>query len=146
MDIQTAFYHARYQHLRNVLTALGPIRVAKAMTAFEDGRSNWSQCFFARAFEGELDLNNRVVVPVEILERKILAPEWQIMNALKFKTVIPIRFVWQAFDRHNRGTTREKLQNMCKEIVANQHNDAVEEFLKSIEFNPETPCMVTCEV
>lgn len=131
MNIQDAFYHGRIMHIRNVLTALGPIRVTKAMTAFDDGQSNWSECFFARAFQGELDLHRN--------------PEQQIKAAIGLKSIVPIRFVWRSFDSaRETGMTRATLEKLIKEIMTQQHSDAAEKFLRSIEFDETVPVEMTC--
>jgi hypothetical protein len=114
-----------------VLEALGPIRVAKGMTAFEDGSSDWSNCFFARAFEGELNLTRY--------------PEGQIKEALKFQTIVPIRFVWTAFDSaKSTGITRDGLIKLIHEVQQQEHSKAAEDFLKSITFDAEAPVEMAC--
>ena len=132
MDLQTIFYHARIVHLRNVLTALGPVRVAKGMTAFDDGESNWSNCFFARAFKGELNLNHNA--------------EHRIQNALHLPTRVSIRFTWRAFDSaKDTGMTREALKDMIEKITAKTNDEAVDKFLASIEFNESEPVELVCD-
>lgn len=132
MNIQDAFYHARIVHIRNVLTALGPVRVAKGMTAFDDGQSNWSHCFFARAFAGELDLHGR--------------PEVQLKEALKLPSIVPIRFVWRAFDSAaSAGMKRAELKAMIEKLTTQDHDDAVDKFLASIAFDEAQPVELVCD-
>lgn len=144
MDIQDVFKEARYHHVRKVLQALGPDRVAKAMTAFENGASSWSECFFARALKDEVDLTNYITLPLDIQKRRISNPEYQIMQALGIETVVPIRLVWHAFDSH--GMTRKQLQAMIDEILDDQPSKETLDFINSIDFDQYETKELTCGV
>lgn len=151
MDIQTAFYHGIRHNIRRVLTALGPARVDKAMTAFDDGASNWNECFFARAFKGELDLSADLSTDKEFQWEKQFpkadAPEIKIMAALDIPSVVPIRLVWHTFDSHSKLITREQLQKFVADVQNEAYAASADEFLKQFDFTTEveeTPMVVTC--
>lgn len=86
-DIRDVYYHGVRHQIRRVLTALGPERIEKGLTAFDDGESNWSECFFARALNGEADLS------------RCWKPEQKIMEVLNLPSHVPIRIVWNLFDQ-----------------------------------------------
>ncbi len=134
MNIQDAFAQARYQLLKQVITALGPERMAKAMTAFVDGRSSWSECFFARAFEGEICLNKN--------------PEQQIQDALGLPTKVAIRFTWTAFDScQGTGIKRKDLEALCKRIVEeDKMSDDIADFVRSVNFDEFKTVSLDCAV
>ena len=89
MDVNVAFYHGIRQQVRRVLKALGPERVEKGLTAFEDGNHSWSHCFFARAFSGECNL------------AVVGDPESLIQHKLGIDSRVPIRIVWNLFDQYD---------------------------------------------
>lgn len=144
MDIHDAYYHAIRQHIDRVLTAMGPARVDKGLTAFVDGNSNWSQCFFARAFAGELDLascpplDNRAKH-----EYNASNPEVQLMRALGIPSVIPIRTVYQAFDGMAKLISRDELERFIRDVQAKQYRDSADRFLDSITIDESKPIEIT---
>lgn len=118
-----------------MITALGPIRMEKGLTAFEDGRSNWGECFFARAFEDEVSLFEH--------------PEQTIMEATGIKTRVPIRFTWRSFDSAKEtGINRKQLEHLMREIMKQDHQDAADKFLKdfitSVQFDEAVPVEMSC--
>ncbi len=105
MDVQTAFYHGIRQNIRRVLVALGPERIEKGLTAFEDGASNWSDCFFARAFEGEADLSRTPSKFGKLpFARHHAMPTLYICDLLgdeKFDLRVAVAMVWHTFDQQS---------------------------------------------
>ena len=136
MDLKTVMYHGRIQLLRTMVDALGQNRLAKGLTAFDDGESTWSECFFARAFEGEMNLRSRTA-------------ENQIKSKLGMKSIVPIRFTWQAFDSaRSTGIDRKELQRLLREIMVTKDLESL-----NLELNPlvNVPsydegkeCILTC--
>jgi hypothetical protein len=127
-DIRDLYYHGIRQQIRRVLNKLGPERTEKGLTAFEDGASNWSECFFARALEGECNLGRHG------------DPSWQIANALEMDTVVPIKIVWHLFDGVGDGKTmsKEELHQFVKAVASEnltEDQQKVEDFLKTIDFS-----------
>lgn len=153
MKLSHIFDEAKYQHIRRVLKALGPERIDKALTAFDDGKSNWSQCFFARAVQGEVDLNKASwkTIPADISKRGIIGPEYELMKLLGLSDAVSIRFVWQSFDSaHATGMTRKKLKSMIEEILAVESakdiSKEMEQFLNEVNFDPNQQMAMDCLV
>lgn len=129
MDLKTILYHGRIQLLRVVVDGLGQNRVAKGLTAFDDGDSNWGECFFARAFKGELDFTDRTIF---FNDHQI---ETAIMAATGIKTKVPIRFTWQAFDNaKTTGINRQQLQKFLRELMVEKDLESLS--LSDLESNP----------
>lgn len=84
-DVRDLFYHGIREQVRTVLVALGPERIEKGLTAFEDGASNWSNCFFARAVAGQCDLHKG-------------DPEKTLQKLLKLDSHMPVRITYNLFD------------------------------------------------
>lgn len=145
MDVRDAFYHGIRHQVRRVLTALGPERIEKGLTAFDDGASNWSQCFFARAFAGELSMHISAygLVPSKPY---ISTPEWNIMNKLGLPSHVPVRIVWNLFDQFDtwRNTSTQLMDRATFrkfiEDVLDESRPEVVELLRSLnQVNLERP-------
>lgn len=108
-DVRDLFYHGIRQQIRRVLTAMGDKRIEAGLTAFENGASNWSACFFARAYpELQLGVGGN--------------PELQISRALGMgQNVMPMRIVYSLFDNIGRGKTMSKSE--LNAFVADFVND-----------------------
>lgn len=86
MNLQDAYYHGIRQQVRRVLESMTDLQIEKGLTAFVDGASTWSHCFFARALRGDTDLD------------RCRDPEQEIMRVLKINSPIPVRIVYCTFD------------------------------------------------
>lgn len=94
-DVSTALYHGIRQNMRRVLVALGPERIEKGLTAFDDGASSWDQCFFARAFQGEARLGMTA-------DRRYVDPSLHICQLLgdpAGNMLVPVKMIWHTFDK-----------------------------------------------
>jgi len=125
MNLQDVFYHGVRQQLRRVLVAMGPERVDMGLTAFEDGASNWSNCFFARAYP-DLELDNY---------HRDSKPEWMLANELGFKTLLPIRMVYCTFDGAGATMTKDQLRKFVEDVRDDLRPDAVNELLRTLDFS-----------
>lgn len=132
-DVRDLFYHGVRHQMRRVLQALGPDRLDHALTAFEDGQSNWSQCFFARAFP-EVNLN------------KVGDPEKWLAKELGFNGITPIRIVWHTFDSLNHYMTREQMIQFVQAVRDDMRPAEVMEFLRTLDLDTmsKTPVEVKC--
>lgn len=102
-DIRDLMYHGVRQQVRRVLTAMGPERIDKGLTAFETGASSWSNCFFARAYP-ELNLHWR--------------PEHQIAEALGMPgNYVPMRITYTLFDGAGVMMSKQQLQGFIKDFL-----------------------------
>ena len=130
-------YHANLQQIRRVLKAMGPTRVDDGLTAFDDGASNWSDCFFARAFGRETASYKRgsYTSRVSYLQGAI-SPEYWIMSILGIPTPVPIRIVYQTFDGLNRGMiTKDNLRSFIESVLDETRPQEVLELIKSIDYH-----------
>lgn len=121
-DVRDLFYHGVRHQMRRVFQALGPDRLDKALTAFEDGESSWSNCFFARAFP-ELDLV-RTGNPEKLLASK-----------LGFNGITPIRIVWHTFDSLNHYMTKSQMVDFVNAVRDDMRPAEVIELLRSLNLN-----------
>lgn len=125
MDVRDIFYHGIITQVRRVIDALGPERTDAGLTAFEDGASNWSECFFARA-----------------LAPRVLHSELDVANALGFHSkstkhgynLVPIRIIWHTFDSLPAVFTREQLLKLIMDIRDESRPKELMDFLKSIDY------------
>lgn len=134
-DVSTMFYHGIRQNLRRVLVALGPDRVEKGLTAFEDGKSNWSECFFARAFKGEARLGR-------LNDREFIDPSKHICILLGdpgLKMLVPVKMLWHTFDsarsfHAGRQLTRKDLQKFISDVLDESRPSEVMDLLRSLNY------------
>lgn len=135
MQMQDVWYHGIRQSLRTVLVALGPERIEKGLTAFDDGESDWSSCFFARAFEGELDFND-----------SSKGPERAIMDRLNLPSVVPVRNLWTLFDQipvcigdHAMGDKplmkKQDLRRFIEGVLDESRPKEVLDLIRQVDFN-----------
>ena len=131
-----AIYHANLQQIRRVLKTMGPDRVDDGLTAFENGASNWSDCFFARAFEGETASYKRGSYTSKVSSLQgAMSPEHWIMSILGIPTPVPIRIVYQTFDGLNRGMiTKDNLRSFIESVMDESRPQEVLELIKSIDY------------
>ena len=144
-DVQTMFYHGVRENIRRVLKALGPDRIEKGLTAFEDGASNWSQCFFARALKGEVDLaasrRDQTLVICEIL------------GDPTYKLKVPVKMIWHTFDqmgaKNYRGValqlTREDMRKFINDVLDESRPAEVMQLLRSINYDKVEDREFSCE-
>lgn len=118
MNIADIQDHGTRQQIRRVLLAMTPEQIDKGLSAFVNGSSSWSHCFFARAFAPALNLN--------------WEPEQQLMEVLKLPTVVPIRIVYFTFDGAGVTMNREQLADFIKSCREDTNRDEVMNFIKSL--------------
>lgn len=114
-DVSTMIYHGIRQNVRRVLVALGPERIEKGLTAFDDGASTWNDCFFARAFAGEAKLghhNGRMMDPTNHI--------CLLLDDPKLTMRVPVKLTWHAFDQAagphwTRGEMRKFVEDVLDE-------------------------------
>lgn len=146
-DVQDLFYHGIRQQIRRVLDAMGEERIDKGLTAFEDGDSDWSNCFFARAFKGEVDLAlsrdpERAIC--EVLGLFTQRPEGRIPNRL------PVRIVYFTFDGNSTLITADEMKQFIIDVRDESRPDEVMRLLRSINYddieNREIKPFVSCAI
>lgn len=121
-DVRDLFYHGMRQQIKRVLDAMGEERIDNGLTAFEDGGSNWSACFFARAFP-ELNLNS-------------FNPEAQIARALGMgDNKVPMRIVYHTFDGASHYMTKDQLKQFIVDVRDEKRPSEVMQLLRSINVN-----------
>lgn len=124
MNVKDAFYHGIREQIRRVINILGPERTDKGLSAFEDGASNWSQCFFARAVAPEVLRHEHDVC-------RILG----ILNNEGKPNVVPVRIVYQTFDGMSSMMTKAQLYQFISDIRDQHRPDAVMNLLKTINYD-----------
>lgn len=128
-NVNDLFYHGVRQQVRRVLEAMGPKRVEQGLSSFETGASNWSSCFFARAYP-DLNLNSHRV-----------DPEFAIAAALGMgKNRIPMRIVYHMFDgAGGKLMTRPQLLSFCRGFLDNKREPdvqkAIDDVLRQTDFS-----------
>jgi hypothetical protein len=124
-DVKDLFYHGTRQQIKRVLEAMGEERILNGITAFETGASNWSACFFARAYP-EVNLN-------------IGDPELKIAGMLGMGTnKVPMRIVYRTFDSMSIVMTRKGLLDMIRGFLDEQRDpdvqSAITDLLKNTSY------------
>lgn len=137
MELNNLFYIGIRQQIRRVLTALGPERTDLGLSAFEDGASNWHECFFARALAHD---------EVFLRERG----ETGVAKALGLVTqdgrpnLIPVRIVYCTFDGNSKLITRQELNDFIVSVRDGQRPDEVMDVLRNVNYDKakDTPVRV----
>lgn len=128
-DINDLFYHGIRESMRLVLNAMGEERLDKGLTAFEDGSHDWSNCFFARAFKGELNLHSSDpegdIARVLKLYRPVSDPPMQ-------PNRLPIRTIWHTFDNASTLITAAELRQFITDVRDEKRPDDVMRLLRSL--------------
>jgi hypothetical protein len=145
MEVQNIFYIGIRQQIRRVLNELGPERTDKGLTAFEDGQSNWHECFFARALDQDKTFQN---------ERN----EIGVAKALKLLTadgrpnLVPVRIVYYTFDGNSKLITRAELNEFITAVRDGQRPEEVMKVLQSANYTdvnsrsvPERALATVCQ-
>lgn len=127
MEVNNLFYIGIRQQIRRVLNALGPERTDKGLTAFEDGASNWHQCFFARALADDATFQHE---RNEIGVAKALG----LLSANGMPNLVPVRIVYQTFDGNSKLITRQELNDFIVAVRDGQRPEAVMEVLRSVDY------------
>jgi hypothetical protein len=123
MDVKDAFYHGARDQITRVLKAMGDDRISQGLTAFENGASTWSACFFARAYP-EVNLS-------------ISDPEMRIAELLGMPgNKVPMRIVYRTFD--GAGMTKRGMLEFIRGFLDEQRpkemQDAIEKVMSGISY------------
>lgn len=134
-NINDLYYHGIAHQVRRVIKALGEERTDKGLTAFEDGHSNWSDCFFARALKDDVNLNHEGEIGVA----KFLG--FTSPSTKSGYNLIPVRIVYRAFDGNSSVLTKQQMRDLITNIRDETRPDEVMQLLRSINFEQaeETP-------
>ncbi len=126
MNINDLVYHAVRQQVRRVLTAMSNDQIELGLTAFEDGGSNWSECFFARALP-ELNL---ACCLTDFRATQMIA------NRLNIGSNVPVRIVWTLFDgvgeQDSASMTKAQLRSFIEAVREDRRPDEVRALLASL--------------
>lgn len=124
-DLTHLYYQGIQQQIRRVLNLLGEERTDKGLTAFEDGASNWSSCFFARAF-----LPERIHSELDVCRILGLTSE----NTKSGYNAVPVRIVYYTFDGCSSMMTKKELEELIVSIRDETRPDEVMQLLRSINY------------
>jgi hypothetical protein len=118
-EMKDLIYHGVRSQIKRVLEAMGEERILNGITAFETGASNWSACFFARAYpEVRLTIGN---------------PEERIAELLGMPgNKVPMRIVYRTFDGINITMTRQGLLDFCRGFLDEKRDPDVQKAIDSV--------------
>lgn len=136
MDYETAVYHGVRQNLRRVLNALGNDRIELGLTAFEDGVSNWTGCFFARAFKNEARVGTTAT-------GHHIDPTLHICTLLNdpgYKLKVPVKILWHTFDSAQssfggKNLSRQDLRKFIEDVLDESRPSEVMNLLRGINYD-----------
>lgn len=132
-DVQDLFYHGIRENIRRVVLALGEDRTDKGLTAFEDGSHDWGNCFFARAFKGELQLS--YAKDPEKLICEAIGLMTTKADGTQYPNKIPVRLVWHTFDNGSVLITADEMKKLITDIRDESRPEGMMQFLRSINFD-----------
>lgn len=124
-DVKDLIYHGVREQITRVLKAMGEDRISQGLTAFENGASTWSACFFARAYpEVNLTIGN---------------PEERIAELLGMPgNKVPMRIVYHTFDGCGVSMTKKGMLEFIRAFLDEQRpkdvQDAIDSVLKGINY------------
>jgi len=127
MEVNNLFYIGIRQQIRRVLNALGPERTDMGLTAFEDGASNWHECFFARA------LANDEVFKADRDETGV-AKALGLLSENGTPNLVPVRIVYATFDGNSKLISRDELNEFIVAVRDGQRPEAVMEVLQQANY------------
>jgi hypothetical protein len=124
-NVKDLLYHGVREQVRRVVLALGEERTDRGLTAFEDGHSNWSDCFFARALENDQVFRSE-------------PNEYGVARALGFfrqdggLNLVPVRMVYFAFDKMPGAVPKAEMKRLLADIRDETRPSEVMQLLRSI--------------
>ena len=127
MEVNNLFYIGIRQQIRRVLNALGPERTDMGLTAFEDGASNWHECFFARA------LANDEVFKADRDETGV-AKALGLLSENGTPNLVPVRIVYATFDGNSKLISRDELNEFIVAVRDGLRPEAVMEVLQQANY------------
>lgn len=136
MNVQDIYYHGVRDQIRRVISKMTEDQLDRGMTAFENGASNWSHCFFARALRGEVNLDNY----------RDGGPEQKIMRVLGIDTPVPIRIVYCTFDGLGRTMTRKQLAQFIEDVRDESRPQEVLDLIKGIDYSGAAERPITASI
>jgi len=124
-EVKDLFYHGVRHQITRVLKAMGEDRISQGLTAFENGASSWTACFFARAYP-EVNLN-------------IGDPELRIAGLLGMgDNKVPMRIVYRTFDSAGFVMTKNGMHEFIRGFLDEQRPDsvnaAIDEVLSGVKY------------
>jgi hypothetical protein len=118
-NVKDLFYHGVRDQITRVLKAMGEDRISQGLTAFENGASTWTACFFARAYP-EVNLT-------------MVDPEAKIADLLGMPgNKVPMRIVYRTFDGAGISMTKQGMLDFIRGFLDEQRPAAVNEAIDSI--------------
>lgn len=123
MNVNDIFYHGIRSQIRRVLEALGDERIDAGLTAFEDGHSSWSDCFFARA-----------LAPARLHNEVDVCRELNFFSTSGAPNLVPVRIIYRTFDGLSSMITKQELVKLIIEIRDESRPDEVMQLLRSINY------------
>lgn len=144
MNVKDAFYHGIREQIRRVINLLGPERTDMGLSAFEDGASNWSECFFARALAPEhLHSEEDVARILGIFRHNTYGSKGK-----KQYNLVPVRIVYQTFDGLSTMMTKAQLYQFISDIRDESRPQEVLDLLRHVNYDMEKESVFagpTCE-
>lgn len=124
-NVKDLMYHGVREQITRVLKAMGEDRISLGMTAFENGASSWSACFFARAYP-EVNLHFQ-------------DPEAKIADLLGMPgNKVPMRIVYRTFDGAGISMTKDGMLKFIRAFLDDQRpaemQAAMDDVLKGINY------------
>ena len=125
-NVKDLMYHGVREQISRVLKAMGEERILKGISAFENGASTWSACFFARAYpEVNLVMGDPELRIAELLGRP--------------GNKVPMRIVYRTFDGAGISMTKTGMRDFIRAFLDDQRpaevQDAIDSVLKGIDFS-----------
>lgn len=106
-DLSEMYYDGLRQQIARVMHLLGDERIEKGLTAFENGASTWSHCFFARALAPERLNGEEDVARILGLKNP---------NTRHGLNLVPVRIVYRTFDGASQWMTKDDLRQMIRTL------------------------------
>lgn len=161
-DFATMQYQAIAQQIKRCLEAMTDAQIERGLTAFEDGASNWSNCFWARVFEGGIAMvpqwykakNGKTYKRELVKDDTAMFPgiEWWIADRLGLESNIPVRIVYNLFDGFGSQMKRADLRDFIRKArIEGDTPDAVMDLIRSVPLTtftvePSWNAEVSCDL
>ncbi len=128
-------HQARAQQIRRCLQAMTDQQINQGLTAFEDGESCWSSCFWARVFPDTnlYNLEHGYTNKAGKRQRLHYAIEWWIADQLGLPSHVPVRIVYNLFDGCSKTMTPQQLADFIRRArLEGDHSAEVLDLLRSL--------------
>lgn len=125
MNLRDAYQDGIRQQIKRVMDLLGEERTEMGLTAFVDGQSSWSSCFFARALH-----------PVRLISEYDVARELDLkQHGTNKLNLVPVRIVYRTFDGCSSIMSKKELAQFIRDVRDDKRADEALALIAKMDYS-----------